>query len=306
MSNCRAAFLTLLAAAALLGDCQRTAAVVPGTVKAVATISVLADFVKAVGGDHVRVDTIVHVGGDPHVYEPTPSDARRVAEGNIVFRNGLGLERWLDKLIGGSRAGRPVVTLTDSLVPLVQKSGTYAGDPDPHMWMDPALARRYVERARDALTALDPGRTADYERNAGAYLAELADLDRWIAEQMASIPPTNRKLVTTHDAFRYFGVRYGLEVVGTIWSISTEREPSATEIRRLVDAVRRQRVPTVFVETTINPKIMEQIARDAGAEVGPPLYGDSVGAPGTGAETYIGMMRANTRAIARGLRGHPP
>ena len=305
MTNRDAALLTCVAAAAVMGGCQRTAAVDPATITAVTTISILADFVKAVGGAHVRVDTIVHVGGDPHVYEPTPSDARRLTEADIVFRNGLGLERWLDKLIGGSRPDRPVVTLTEGLVPLVQESGTYAGDPDPHMWMDPALANRYVERARDALAALDPARAADYERNARAYLAELADLDRWIATRIASIPPANRKLVTTHDAFRYFGVRYGLEVVGTIWSISTEREPSAAEIRRLVDAVRHQRVPTVFVETTINPKIMEQVARDAGVEVGLPLYGDSVGAPGSGAETYVGMMRANTRAIARGLGGQP-
>ena len=197
------------------------------------------------------------------------------------------------------------MTLTDGLVPLVQDSGDYAGDPDPHLWMDPALARHYAMQNRDALTALDPTRAAEYEANAHAYLVELAELDRWIAARVATIPAAQRKLVTTHDAFRYFGVRYGLDVVGTIWSISTEREPSAAEIRALVDAIRRHRVPTVFVETTINPKIMEGIARDAGAEVGAPLYGDSVGDPGSGAETYVGMMRANTRAIVRGLGGDP-
>lgn len=169
--------------------------------------------------------------------------------------------------------------------------------------MDPTLARRYVERVRDVLAARDPGHAADYEKNARAYVERLALLDRWIAERVSSIPPQKRKLVTTHDAFRYFGGRYGLQVVGTIWSISTEREPSAAEIHRLIDAVRSQAVPAVFVETTINPKIMEQVARDAGVEVGRPLYGDSVGAPGNGAETYLGMMRANARAIVAGLGG---
>jgi manganese/iron transport system substrate-binding protein len=303
MSRPATALLAVLGVLSLIAGCDRSSAVDRGLPKAVATISILADFVRAVGGDHVRVDSIVHVGGDPHVYEPTPSDARRLAEANIVFRNGLGLERWLDKLIGDSRPDRPVVTLTEGLAPLVQDSGIYAGDPDPHMWMDPRLARRYVERARDALIRLDPGHAATFEANARVYLERLAELDRWIAEHIATLPPASRKLVTTHDAFRYFGGRYELQVVGTIWSISTEREPSAAEIRHLVDAVRRHGVPAVFVETTINPKIMQQVARDAGVKVGPPLYGDSVGPPGSDAETYLGMMRSNTRAIVGALGG---
>jgi manganese/iron transport system substrate-binding protein len=292
-------------ALALAGGCARPSGGDSdgARIKAVATISILADFLTAVGGDQVSVQTIVHVGGDPHVYEPTPSDARRVADASIVFRNGLGLERWLDRLIGAPRPDRPVVTLTEGLEPMVQEQGTYAGAPDPHLWMDPVLARHYVQRTRDALSRLDPAHATAYAENAEAYLRQLAELDLWIAKQIATIPQANRKLVTTHDAFRYFGVRYGLEVVGTIWSISTEREPSAAEIRRLIDGVRAARVPTVFVETTVNPRLMERVARDAGVAVGEPLYGDSVGSPGSGADTYIGMMRANTRSIVRGLGG---
>lgn len=270
---------------------------------AVSTISILEDFVFAVGGDRVESRTIVHIGGDPHVYEPVPSDARLVADADIVFTNGLGLERWIDKLIESAGVDRPVVTLTDGLTPLVEESGVYAGDPDPHMWMDPMLAARYVEAARDALTELDPEGAEEYAANARAYIAELEELDRWIADQMATIPEPNRKLVTTHDAFRYFGERYGLTIVGTIWAISTEREPSADEIRTLVDAIRSEGVPTLFIETTINPRVMQQVARDAGVGIGEPLYGDSVGEPGSGAEAYVGMMRANTRSIVAGLGG---
>lgn len=268
----------------------------------VTTISILADFVEAVGGERIEVRSIVPIAGDPHVYEPTPSDARLAADADLIVRNGLGLERWLDKLIE-SAGGVPVVTATDGLTAIVEESGTYAGDPDPHMWMDPSLARHYVETIRDALVDLDPPGREAYRANAERYLRELAELDTWIEAQSGSIPPQNRKLVTTHDAFRYFGVRYGLEVVGTIWSISTEREPSADEIRRLVDAVREHGVLAVFVETTISPKLMEQVARDAGVTVGEPLYGDSVGEPGGGAETYVGMMRHNAEAIVSALGG---
>ncbi|HVL82151.1 MAG TPA: metal ABC transporter substrate-binding protein [Actinomycetota bacterium] len=267
--------------------------------KAVATISILSDFVAAVAGDRIDVEPIVHVGGDPHTYEPVPSDPRRVAEADVVFRNGLGLERWLDRLIEGSR----VVTLTEGLDATITQTGQYSGDPDPHLWMDPHLARGYVANARDALVELDPAGAQTYRDNADAYLRELDELDAWISEQVGTIPAPNRKLVTTHDAFRYFGQRYGLDVVGTIWSISTEREPSAEEVARLVDDVKAHAVPTVFIETTVNPRIMQRVARDAGVEVGEPLYGDSVGEPGSGADSYIGMMRANVRAIVSGLGG---
>jgi manganese/iron transport system substrate-binding protein len=151
------------------------------------------------------------------------------------------------------------------------------------------------------LTALDPAGAEAYAANAAAYLRVLDELDGWIAEQVAQVPPERRKLVTTHDAFRYFGERYGLEVVGTIWGISTEREPSAEEVRGLVDAVRAERVPVVFGETSVSPRLLERVARDAGVEVGEPLYGDSLGAPGSGADTYVGMMETNTQRLVAGL-----
>lgn len=268
---------------------------------AVATISILADFVRAVAGDRLEVVSIVHVGGDPHTYEPVPSDARRIADADVVVRNGLGLERWLDRLIAtGAKA--QVVTATEGLDPLLQAHGEYRGHPDPHLWMDPRFADAYVRNIEAALSERYPSHAAEFAERARRYVERLEALDREIAGTLAGIERERRKLVTTHDAFRYFGRRYGVEVVATIWGISTEREPSAREIRAIVDGIRKHDVRVVFVETTVNPALMLRIAEETGIHVGAPLYGDSVGPPGSGADTYLGMMRANTRAVAEGLR----
>lgn len=296
--------LPWLALACLLSVSACAAAPAPSATrpKAVATINILADLVGQVAGDRVEVSSLIPVGGDPHTYEPVPHDVQKVAQAQIVFYNGLGLEKWLEELIENAGGQRVSVVLTRGLRPAFQTEGRYRGDPDPHLWMDPVLAKKYVENARDALVAFDPAGRSAYEANAARALRELDALHAWIQEQVARIPPHRRKLVTTHDAFRYFGQRYGFRVVGTIWGISTEDEPSAQEIARLVDRIRAERVPAVFVETTINPKLMERVAREAGVRVGDKLYGDSLGPPGSDADTYVKMMRHNVRAIVEALR----
>ncbi|HUG24690.1 metal ABC transporter solute-binding protein, Zn/Mn family [Piscinibacter sp.] len=305
----RAALRRLLRSAALFGFIIALATIFdaraaePAKPAAVATISILADFVRAVAGDTLVVESVVPVGGDPHTYEPVPSDARRLASAAIVFRNGLGLERWLDKLIGEARPDRPVVTLTEGFASLRVTEGAYAGDPDPHAWMDPHIAVRYVDAVERSLRTLYPRHAATYAANAARYREQLDVLDRDIRALMNSVPQAQRQLVTTHDAFRYFARRYGLNMVASIWGISTETEPSAREVARIVGAIRKSGVPAVFVETTINPKLMQRIAAEARVRIGEPLYGDSVGAPGSGAASYLGMMRANAQAIARGLSG---
>lgn len=295
-----AALFAFVGAFAGFGDAR---AAEPAKPTVVATISILADYVSAVAGDTLVVETVVPVGGDPHTYEPVPSDARRLARAAMVFRNGLGLERWLDKLIGAARPDRPVVSLTEGFASLRVTEGAYAGDPDPHAWMDPHIAVRYVDAVERALRARYPQHAATYAANAARYREQLAALDRDIAALMKTVPPARRQLVTTHDAFRYFARRYGLNLVASIWGISTETEPSAREVANIVGAIRKAGVPAVFIETTINPKLMQRIAAEARVRIGAPLYGDSVGAPGSGADSYLGMMRANAQAIARGLSG---
>lgn len=269
----------------------------------VATISILADLADKVAAGVVQVRGIVPVGADPHTFEPTPGTARLVAGSQLVLRNGLGLEGWLDRLVGASTVVRPVVTVTDGLSVQRVRDGHGSEAPDPHLWMDPRLALGYVAAIERALAARFPAHAAHFAAHAQALLREIRALDVEAAAMVAALPSARRKLVTAHDAFRYFADRYGLKLVGSIWGLSTETQPSAQEVARIVQAIRRERVPVVFVETTLSPRLMQRIAADAGVRVGEPLYGDSLGAPGSGADSYVGMMRANLRALARGL-GH--
>jgi ABC-type Zn uptake system ZnuABC Zn-binding protein ZnuA len=265
------------------------------------TMSVFSDFAEAVGGDRVRVETLVPVGGDPHTYEPRPSDAARIAEADVVLDNGLGLSPWFEPL--SSNVQGDLVVLTDGIVEEVHEAG---GIIDPHLWMVPPLvADGYVTAIEDAFAAADPDGAEAYRVNAERYRADLADLDAELAQRIADLPEHRRKLVTSHDAYRYFAEHYGLTVVGTVIGVTTEEEPSAQAVSRLVDQVRKEQVPAIFVETTVNPGLIEQVARDTGVEVGDPLYGDSVGEPGSGAEDYVGMMRANVDAIMSALGGSP-
>lgn len=269
----------------------------------VATISILADLADKVAGAAVQVHSIVPLGSDPHTFEPTPGTARMVARAQLVLRNGLGLEGWLDRLVGAGTAARPVVTVTDGLAAQRVRDGHGVEAPDPHLWMDPVHALSYVAATERALAARFPAHARLFRANAESLAREIRALDSEARATLGQLPPERRKLVTTHDAFRYFAERYGLALVGTIWGISTETEPSAQEVARIVQAIRRERVPAVFAETTLSPRLMQRIAADAGVRMGEPLYGDSLGAPGSGADSYVGMMRANLRALARGL-GH--
>jgi len=269
-------------------------------ITAVSTITIVADVVKNVGGDRVDSLSIVPLGGDPHIFQPTPGDAELVEKADIVFYVGLGLEHWLTHLVENLRRDSPLVRLSDELLFRIDER---TGEADPHVWMDPTYVIQWTNRIADALSAIDPENYEYYHANAARYIAELEELDSWIQSTLEHIPPQNRKLITTHDAFRYFGARYGFQIIGTVWGITTDEEPSAALISNLIEMIRREAVPTVFIETTINPQILSSVAEQAGVKVGGPLYGDSLGSPGSGADTYIGMMRANTLAIASGLAG---
>ena len=262
----------------------------------VASMSIIADFAEQVGGERVEVTTLVPIGGDPHVHEPTPADARAVNDADLVLGNGVGLEPWFDAIVAGS--GREVVTVTDELAHLVVDDDE--GEPDPHLWMVPSLAAAYVERIAEELAHLDPEHAPVYRDNAAAYVDRLEQLDEELAAELEQVPASRRTLVTSHDAYSYFADRYGLDVEAVV-GVSTEEEPSARRVQQLIDLVRDTGVPTIFVEATVNPSVIERIADDAGVEVGDPLYGDSVGEPGSGAEDYVGMMRANVAALVEGL-----
>jgi len=270
--------------------------------RVLATTTMIAEAAARVGAECVEVIGLLPVGGDPHVYEPVPRDVRRVSESHLVLYNGFGLEGWLDRLIRNAGGERTVVELAEGLEPIF---GEYAGgqDPDPHMWGDVGRFIHYVEGIRAALGGLVPECRATFDANAASYTAELRALDAWVRERTATIPPGNRYLVTSHDAFQYFATAYGVEVLGTPIGLSTDEEASAQTVARLVDDIRRTGIPAIFIETTVNPNVIRRIASETGARIGGELYSDSLGEPGSGAETYVGMIVHNTRTVVNALGG---
>jgi len=265
----------------------------------VVTMSILGDFASGIGGDHVDVRTIVPVGGDPHTYEPVPSDAVALADADVVVANGLGLEPWFLPL--SSHVTGELVFAGEALADPVQ---TDKGLVDPHLWMvPPFVADGYVPEITRALASAAPHLAGAFEEMAEALRQRLYGLDEDLRAQLDVL--VRRDLVTSHDAYSYFADHYGLNVVATVIGVTTEEDPSARHIASVVDTIRRLDVPTIFLETTINPALIEQVARDAGVRIGEPLYGDSVGPPGSGAEHYESMMRWNVRAIIDGLGTSP-
>jgi ABC-type Zn uptake system ZnuABC Zn-binding protein ZnuA len=280
----------------VLGGCAPRSSADDHGLRVVASMSVIADFAREVAGEHAEVVSLVPIGGDPHVHEPTPADARAISDADLVLGNGIGLEPWFDTLVAGS--GPEMLMLTEAVEHPVLEDDE--GRPDPHLWMVPPLASGYVEAIATALAEVDPANADAYAANAAAYVERLGDLDDELAEALGSIPEGRRVLVTSHDAYSYFARHYDFDV-DTIVGVTTEEEPSAAVIQGLIDRIEERGVPTVFVESTVNPAVVRRVARDAGVEVGRPLYGDSVGPPGSGADTYVGMMRANVDALVEGL-----
>ena len=293
--------LPLAAAAALLAGCSDD----PGaggdgaSLRVVATTTQLADFARQVGGERVAVETILGPVADPHDYEPRPSQARAVAEADIVLESGGDLDAWLGEVIEGAGGDAQRVVLLDAV-------RTRRGDDgvDPHWWQDPRNAARAVRRIRDTLTAADPAGRAGYAAAAGRYVERIRTLDAAIARCMRAIPAARRRLVTNHDAFGYFAARYDIVVLGSIApALSTAAQPSAGDVRRLVAAIRRERVRTIFPEAAVGRRLERAVADEAGAQVGPPLYADTLGPPGSDGATYLGALRHDAAALAAGFAG---
>ncbi len=307
-----AALTSLLLLGALAAGCEEATGEETGSGSAegplavVATMTIVGDLAEQVGGDAVDVEVVVPVGADPHTFEPRPADAETVEGADFLVSNGAGLEeRWLADML--ARADAEHVALAEGLDPRIFEEGEDVGEPDPHFWNDPVVVRdHYVPTLVDALAEALPEEEADaLAARAEAYTAELDALDAWAAEAVATIPAEQRKLVTTHDAFAYFGERYGVEVPGSLYGVSTESEPTPAEVTELVETIREEEVVAVFVETLTSPELMERVADEAGVALGEELLGDSVGEE-AGTDTYVGMMVANISAIVEGLGGQPP
>ena len=269
----------------------------------VASFSILGDFARAVGGARTDVTTLVGTDGDAHVFTPAPADARKVAAARLVIVNGLGLEGWLPRLVQAS-GGNAVIVVAATGVPLrgAEAGQTLHGDDtaDPHAWQSVANAKIYVANIRDALIAADPAGEAVYRGNAADYLAKLDALDREVREGVARIPPERRKVISTHDAFGYFEAAYGIAFIAP-QGVSTDSEASARDIAATIRQIRTAKIPAVFLEDLGDPRLIRQIATEAGARVGGTLYSDSLSDEKGDAPTYIAMVRHNIKALTSAL-----
>lgn len=296
----------LVVVASIVAGCAGGSGAERGQVEVVATTTQIADFVRNVGDGAVAVDRILQPNTDPHAYEPRPSDVVATAEAKLVFVSGDELDGWMGKVVDDSGSSAKVVDLGTALPDQLPgtSSGAEASKYDPHWWHDPRNAEAAAREIERRLTAADPDHRRQFERNARAYLAKLRALDAGIAHCLGPIPPARRKLVTDHDAFGYFAHRYGIDVVGAVIpSQTTEGQPSAKDLRELVETIEREHVRAVFPESSVSATVAEQIAGQTGASAEYTLYGDTLGPSGTPASTYVGMERANAEAMARGFTG---
>lgn len=282
-------------------------------IKVVATTTLVGDVVRQIGGDHISLTVLLPVGADPHTFEPRPQDVAAISDSQIIFLNGLGLEHSLEPIIE-SNAGGKVIKVSDGVEVIPFSGGQEGGvDPsasstpaqatgDPHTWMDPNAVIIWVENISQALIEVDPSNQADYEANAQAYLQQLRDLDAWIKEQVNTIPINNRILVTDHENMGYFVKRYGFTLAGLVVdSLSTGASPSAQELSQLEDAIRQQGVKAVFVGSTVNPALSEQVVRDTGAKL-VVLNTESLGDANSDISSYLLFIKKMVTQIVEGLR----
>jgi zinc/manganese transport system substrate-binding protein len=266
----------------------------------VATFSIVGDLVREVGGDRIALTTLVGPDGDAHVYSPAPADSRKLAQAKLIVTNGLGLEGWIARLIASSGSKAAVVEAAKGVNALRAHDEHAHGGFDPHAWHDVANAKVYVANIRDALAAADPASSEDYRARAAAYTEKLDLLNKDVRAAVAAIAPERRKVITTHDAFGYFRAAYGLEFIAP-QGVSTEAEASAKDVARIIRQIRAERIPAVFLENVSDPRLMDRIARETGARIGPKVYSDALSAPDGPAGTYIAMMRHNIRAFGEAL-----
>lgn len=302
-------FLIALAASGIVGTLAAKGEPAPKPLIVVCTIGMIGDIAREVAGDRAQVSMLMGEGVDPHLYKPTRTDIGRLMAADVVFYNGLLLEgKMSDALIRAASAGRKVYPVTELLDErYLLEPEEFAGHFDPHVWMDPLAWRSAVEVVRDRLSDADAQGAETYKANAAAYIQSLDALDQYCREALARVPEDQRVLVTAHDAFNYFGRRFGFEVVG-IQGISTESEAGVRDIERIVEMLVSRKIRAVFVESTVSERNVKALIAGAAARghvvaIGGELYSDAMGAPDTYEGTYIGMIDHNVTTIARALGG---
>ena len=296
--------------AALLGSSLALPATA-AEIKAVASFSILGDIVAHVGGDRIELTTIVGPNADTHVYEPKPADAQALSHADVFFVNGLGFEGWLDRLEEATGFAGPVVVASDGVVTHAMaeqdhgdehEHGHDHGETDPHAWQSLKNGLLYVRNVAAGLCQVDADGCAIYEANAKAYSDDIAALDAKVIADIASVPEAQRKVITTHDAFGYFGEEYGVQFLAPE-GISTDSEASAAAVGKLIEQIRADGVKALFIENMSDGRLIEQIARETGVTVGGELYADALSEPGQGAASYLDMFRHNVELLVPAMAG---
>ncbi|MFO0992157.1 MAG: metal ABC transporter substrate-binding protein [Hyphomicrobiales bacterium] len=284
-----------------IGNLAPATAFAADKVKAVATFSILGDMVSNIGGDLVEVTTIVGPNADTHVYEPKPADATALAGTQIFFVNGLGFEGWMERLVESTGfKGETVVASTGITPRTMMEDG--AEETDPHAWQNLANGLVYVKNIADGLCKVDAADCDTFRKNAEAYSAEITALDADVKAKIAAVPEAKRKVITTHDAFGYFGAAYGVTFMAPE-GISTESEASAADVAKLIEQIKKEGVTALFVENMSDPRLIEQIAKETGVKVGGSLYADALSEKGEGGGTYLDMFKHNISLLAPAMAG---
>ena len=267
----------------------------------VTTFTIIQDMAQNVAGDAAVVESITKPGAEIHGYEPTPQDIVKAQRADLVLWNGLNLERWFERFFGNLR-NVPGAVLSEGVEPIGIEEGPYTGKPNPHAWMSPSNAVIYVENIRKALVKLDPANAVTYNANAKAYSAKFAAVESMVRIELEKIPAERRWLVTSEGAFPYLARNFGMKEL-FLWAVNADQQGTPQQVQKVIDGVRKNKIPVVFSESTVSDKPAKQVARETGARYGGVLYVDSLTPPNGPAPTYLKLMEYNARAIVKGFAG---
>ena len=299
-------FSMLLAVMALAASLPAAAA---GPIPVVASFSILGDIVANVGGDRIAVTTLVGPDEDAHVFQPAPDDIKAMSRARLVVVNGLGFEGWMERLAQSANYRGAIVTASAGIRARERVGDDeghddhdhHHGKDDPHAWQDPRNVIVYTRNIAAALAKLDPAGADAYRKNGEAYAGKLQELDRWASGQFAQIPDARRRVITSHDAFEYLGARYKVRFLAA-QGVSTDSEPSARDVAALIRQIRSEKIKALFFENMSNPKLLQQIAREAGITPGGKLYADALSRAGGPAPDYLALMRYNIGQLLEKIR----
>ena len=267
--------------------------------RVVTTFTIIQDIAQNVGGDAARVESVTRPGAEIHDYQPTPLDIVKAQSADLVLWNGLNLENWFEKFFSNVK-DVPSAIVSDGVEPMPISEGGYAGKPNPHAWMSPGNALIYVENIRKAFAKADPANADVYARNAAAYSAQLRALDESLRKRFASIPQDRRWLVTSEGAFSYLARDFGLREA-YLWPINADQQGTPQQVRRVIDLVRRNKVPVVFSESTVSDKPARQVARETGARYGGMLYVDSLSDSRGPVPTFLKLLQTTAETVVSGF-----